>query len=1659
MKKFIVFGILILAFSVESLAQISEGKSYMLPDIGTPGYATKIEIISKYIPLSLSPEDSLYYTNVAHFYTGITPLFANNSTDAVRVVCTNPDDYSKVTIGPICVSWEGQMISTHIFVHENVNPNSNDWELLDSIFKIPIGVKVLGVTQFIDTFYILQPQPAINSTTPSISIGGGGSAGKRSPRGAMILESFSITGTGQDYVISTLDCDPNLEGNQGYLPITLISLGNITIGSNTILNLDASFKNAAPGGGGGGAGSKQGDGGHGFTSGGYSCTPGPYDSLTVWNQSGESTGKIVNSPQSNYESLRGNYSINGIPGGLGRCDQGGGGGTGHPLGYSGAYGEAYTITENNSDAFPGMFGGGSAGGEINLPPDSLQMPFGGGGGGNGTIGERGEANYNSNGGNITGNNFIVPFGGGSGGGAGNVWSLFPGGSGGGGGGGIALYSHQQTNIGKITANGGDGGDGYVPYPSSVGVKGASGGGGGSGGNIIIGAKINHTGTNTFEVNGGAKGLGDQQDTTISHDGGNGGGGRIRIDGTYQNFNNLSDSFTFGIGPSTQSVNLVNQNFTLTGTGNGSPIWIYIQPQGSNWYFAATTSNYVGSTWSVPLSLDTSQNAYYVVALQENLNNNNSSFIYEPKYILSQAASNVLHINKPPIANNDSIVLMEGDTVAIDVLSNDYDPFGGTLGTSILTNPVNGTAIVLPNNEVQYIPNNLFFGSDTIEVLICDGLSCDTSFIYITVIEHNDPPITQTDFVITGEDTQVTIYPLLNDYDPDPLDVLVLTNITNGPFHGTFLITSDSTIEYTPDPNFYGEDYLIYQVCNSLLYPCATDTVFITVNSINDVPVAFLPGTSTSTDEITTSTFEEEAVTFCFDFFDVDGDVVSISNLILPDPNGTVIGNDSLCITWLPDSNFVGLDTILVIFCDDNSNSLCDTVLLIIDVIPVNDQPVVLAPGTTTSIDEISISTPEDTPVTHCFEFFDIDGDTVSITGWNLPNPNGIVIDTLTDTICITYLPDPNFVGVDTIEVFYCDNNTPSLCDTFLLIIDVLPVNDGPLVFIPGTTTATDVLYTTTPEDSMLTYCFEFFDIEGNNVSISGWNLLVPNGIVVDTLSDTICITYMPYENFFGIDSIEVYFCDDNADPLCDTVLLIIDVTPVNDPPLILDPQTLNQADTIYEIATSSIPQIICIETQDADNDSVFIASIGFLQGLGNGSLTLISPGDTCFLYTSDTLFVGIDSVLVIVSDGTSTDTAIVVITVIPYNHAPMIYDHDGIVSDVLRDTTHEEQALEICLDMFDADGHIVSISQIYSVTGLAVVTDPDTSDNCFTYTPLPGTLGPDTVEVLICDNGTPQACTTIQVIIEVLEVNDAPNIIEVNGETAGDTLYFETPEDIPLLLCFDVEDEENQLLTFSTTSLSITGNGSLYPTPDLSDTCIFYSPNTGFNGVDTLIVYICDNGMPPLCDEILVIVNVIPVNDPPIASDILVKAYLNQSMEIDLTENVYDPDDALAAITFSIQDSSSNGFTENYNGIFEYTPNPDYLGNDTILYRICDDDSLCDEAYIFIIVDYDIYFPNGFSPNGDGINDYFEILGLENFKDAFDNPLPNKFEVYNRWGGLVFSVEGYKNDEPDKRWEGQSNSSLKRTVKGEKLPEGTYYYYFSISNSSVRKSSFIILKY
>ncbi len=99
------------------------------------------------------------------------------------------------------------------------------------------------------------------------------------------------------------------------------------------------------------------------------------------------------------------------------------------------------------------------------------------------------------------------------------------------------------------------------------------------------------------------------------------------------------------------------------------------------------------------------------------------------------------------------------------------------------------------------------------------------------------------------------------------------------------------------------------------------------------------------------------------------------------------------------------------------------------------------------------------------------------------------------------------------------------------------------------------------------------------------------------------------------------------------------------------------------------------------------------------------------------------------------------------------------------------------------------------------------------------------------------------------------------------------------------------------------------------------------------------------------------------------------------------------------------------------------------------------EDVTIVILDLkdDIIVYTGISPNGDGINDVFRIVGLQNFPK-------NTLQIYNRWGVKVFEQDGY--EQPgSKFFEGISNG--RATMNKEKqLPVGTYYYMLEYENAS-----------
>ncbi|HWI93062.1 MAG TPA: gliding motility-associated C-terminal domain-containing protein [Flavisolibacter sp.] len=83
-------------------------------------------------------------------------------------------------------------------------------------------------------------------------------------------------------------------------------------------------------------------------------------------------------------------------------------------------------------------------------------------------------------------------------------------------------------------------------------------------------------------------------------------------------------------------------------------------------------------------------------------------------------------------------------------------------------------------------------------------------------------------------------------------------------------------------------------------------------------------------------------------------------------------------------------------------------------------------------------------------------------------------------------------------------------------------------------------------------------------------------------------------------------------------------------------------------------------------------------------------------------------------------------------------------------------------------------------------------------------------------------------------------------------------------------------------------------------------------------------------------------------------------------------------------------------------------------------DSTADFYVVKLLPEQDLYIPNAFTPNGDGLNDVWNLSFLSAFPQC-------KVEIFNRWGQLIFSSRGYQTP-----WDG--------TYKGTKLPAGIYCY-------------------
>lgn len=262
---------------------------------------------------------------------------------------------------------------------------------------------------------------------------------------------------------------------------------------------------------------------------------------------------------------------------------------------------------------------------------------------------------------------------------------------------------------------------------------------------------------------------------------------------------------------------------------------------------------------------------------------------------------------------------------------------------------------------------------------------------------NDPPSAIDDLVTTDEDVAALVSVKANDTDRngDPLAISSFSQATNGSVQA-----SGGGLLYTPEPNFNGSDEFSYTISDGQF--TASAVVHVTVDPVNDLPVAFDDASGTDEDN-------SVIVDVLGNDSDVDGDVLSVSAVGSP-ANGVAAINGDGTITYTPNANYHGNDLFAYTLSDGNGGT--DVATVFITIASVNDSPVVVD-------DAADCQKNGAVTVAVLANDLDVDGDVLSVVtlgaasnGTTRLNPDG----------SITYTPIKGFRGTDSFTYSISDGN-------------------------------------------------------------------------------------------------------------------------------------------------------------------------------------------------------------------------------------------------------------------------------------------------------------------------------------------------------------------------------------------------------------------------------------------------------------------------------------------------------------------------------------------------------------------------------------------------------------------------------------------------------------
>jgi large repetitive protein len=570
---------------------------------------------------------------------------------------------------------------------------------------------------------------------------------------------------------------------------------------------------------------------------------------------------------------------------------------------------------------------------------------------------------------------------------------------------------------------------------------------------------------------------------------------------------------------------------------------------------------------------------------------------------------VTPVNDAPVAVNDTVSTAEDTPITINVKGNDTDVDGDTLTVQSVTQGTKGTVSIV-SGQVKYTPNANYNGTDSFTYVINDGNGgTSTATVNVTVTPVNDAPVAVNDTVSTAEDTPITINVKGNDTDVDG-DTLTVQSVTQGT-KGTVSIVSGQ-VKYTPNANYNGTDSFTYVISDGN-GGTSSATVNVTITPVNDPPVAL--NDSYSVNEDTALNVAVASGVLANDS-DVDLNTLTVTSFTQTS-HGTVAVNPDGSFSYTPTANYNGTDSFTYTISDGNGGTATATAL--ITVAPVNDLPVAAHDCVTVYEDTASVTfNVLDGTASDGVADSDVDGDTLSVV--NVSNAVGGTV-TWSANGQVTFVPNANFSGKASFDYTLSDGTSTVVATAY---VHLVAQNDAPIA-------SNDVINGNEDTVIKLSVLSNDTDPDGNSLTVVGTTQAQYGSVVVNGDGT---ISYTPNANYFGSDSFIYGVTDGNG--TYSTATVTVNVTPVNDAP-----------DAINDVVSTSknVALKIGVLGNDIDIDtaqSSLTVKAGTTTTQGG---TIAVNADKTITYTPKSNYTGTDSFTYTLSDGTSSDTATVSITV------------------------------------------------------------------------------------------------------------------------------------------------------------------------------------------------------------------------------------------------------------------------------------------------------------------------------------------------------------------------------------------------------------------------------